>query len=206
MRLALVSQRRLLRVLDTFKLPCARSALRDAAGMTCTTTTSSSIPTRATLFRNKHTSPSDHFILENRLPLVRPHVQLGKLPETTVLLTQRGCVLFPRIHSNAPLTRTFELASGPQAQAGSRCYAARAMVKDCSPSDAASGGVAPSTPSAPAGVTFVSSGESDTGLLAQLLVQVSEPGDVICLYGQVGAGKSVFRCTPSSQWFAHIPA
>ncbi|GAQ88251.1 hypothetical protein KFL_004120190 [Klebsormidium nitens] len=62
------------------------------------------------------------------------------------------------------------------------------MLRDCAPT----GGVAPSPPLAPAGVTFVSSGEDETGLLAQLLVQVSNPGDVICLYGQVGAGKSVF--------------
>lgn len=47
-------------------------------------------------------------------------------------------------------------------------------------------------------LTFVSEGEDETGLLAQLLVEISQAGDVICLFGQVGAGKSVFRSASST--------
>ena len=38
--------------------------------------------------------------------------------------------------------------------------------------------------------------EAATQRLAGLLAVDAKPGDCICLYGKVGAGKSVFRCAP----------
>jgi hypothetical protein len=38
--------------------------------------------------------------------------------------------------------------------------------------------------------------ESSLQHLADLLASVARRGDCICLYGRVGAGKSVFRCAP----------
>jgi len=37
--------------------------------------------------------------------------------------------------------------------------------------------------------------EAATQRLAELLAEHARPGDCICLYGQVGAGKSFFRCS-----------
>ena len=42
-------------------------------------------------------------------------------------------------------------------------------------------------------LSMVSPDESSTGALASVLAQTARQGDCLCLYGDVGAGKSVFR-------------
>jgi hypothetical protein len=47
-------------------------------------------------------------------------------------------------------------------------------------------------------ICFISPTESSTGALASMLAQTARTGDCLCLYGDVGAGKSVFR------WFLRL--
>ena len=76
----------------------------------------------------------------------------------------------------------------------------------CRPRLAASAAAQPTPPSPPGAFRFAAPSRRATTSLAQLLADASAPGDVLCLHGAVGAGKSFFWCVVAATRGAAISA
>jgi hypothetical protein len=75
----------------------------------------------------------------------------------------------------------------------------------CRPRPAACAAAAPAPAPPPGAFRFAAPSRRATVSLAQLLADASAPGDVLCLHGAVGAGKSFFWCAQVGRFCACVP-